>query len=255
MSTRIDSAFQTHQKCVIPFITANFPSRKLFLDILYQLPEFGASMIEIGIPFSDPMADGPVIQATSSQAIQAGFSMETLLADIQVFRQQHAQIPIILMTYTNPVCRYGDARFYADAQAAGVDGVLVVDRVSFGEPAGFEGVADIRLIAPTTTPDRFQMIQDQASGFLYYVSVTGVTGTQTPDPAPISAHLDTLGLKRLPTVIGFGIQSVDLAVAMAELADGVVVGSSFLKPLLTESGPAVVHQQLKYIQSIAAAIA
>jgi len=116
-------------------------------------------------------------------------------------------------------------------------------------------VADIRLIAPTTHPDRFHHIQDEASGFLYYVSVTGVTGTQTPDPAPIAAHLDTLTPKRLPMVIGFGIQSVELAVSMAALADGVVVGSSFLKPLLTDSGPTSVRQQLQYIQSIATAIA
>lgn len=254
MSVRIEAVFRIQRKCVIPFITANFPSRDKFLDILHQLPDYGASMIEIGIPFSDPMADGPVIQATSFQAIQTGFSIKTLLADIQDFRQQHPHIPVILMTYTNPILQYGDTRFYREAEAAGVDGVLVVDRVSQGWSVP-GSVADIRLIAPTTHPDRFHNIQDEASGFLYYVSVTGVTGTQTPDPVPIAEHLETLTPKRLPVVIGFGIQSVDLAVSMAALADGVVVGSSFLKPLLTDSGPAVVHQQLKYIQSIAAAIA
>lgn len=255
MSMRIATAFQTHKKCVIPFITANFPSREVFLDILYQLPEYGASMIEIGIPFSDPMADGPVIQATSFQAIQAGFSIETLLADIKKFRSQQPQIPVILMTYINPVIQYGNTRFYTDAQSAGVDGVLVVDRASSAVSNLDSRVADIRLIAPTTSCDRFCAIHAQASGFLYYVSVTGVTGTHTPDPRLIATHLAELTPKRLPMVIGFGIQSVALATAMAALADGVVVGSSFLKPLLADSGSAVVQQQLQYIRAISESIA
>ena len=240
MSTLISTTFQTlkakNKKAVIPFLTADFPNRKTFLHLLHELPNHGASIIEIGIPFSDPMADGTVIQKTSEQAIHQGFQLNQCLEDVKFFKEQHPTIPIVLMTYINPLIQYGMADFLQHARQSQVDGLLMVDVPPEHHDHIIQSPTDInmiRLITPTTHADRLGVIQDHASGFIYYVSVKGITGSQVPDASTVQKHLSVIKNNiNLPMVIGFGISNEDIAKDMSEISDGVVIGSSFIKPFL-----------------------
>ena len=227
---------QENKKALIPFITAHYPNRDLFNYFLNQMPNNGANIIEIGIPFSDPMADGEVIQKTSFTAIKNGFKMDFLFDDIRSFKNQFPTIPIVLMTYLNPLIQYGMDSFLKTANENGVNGILIVDLPpeNFGKVIrNTHGLDMIRLVTATTSNDRVQVIQQNASGFIYYVSIKGVTGSKLPNPAEIKQHLDDLNdYISLPKVIGFGINSIDSAKQMAEISDGIVIGSSLLKPLL-----------------------
>lgn len=261
MSTLIQETFEAlnHQgkKAMIPFLTADFPDREHFLLLLHALPKAGASMIEIGIPFSDPMADGTVIQRTSEHAIKQGFHLKQCLDDVADFKRVYPQIPIVLMTYVNPLLQYGMRSFLTDAITAQVDGLLLVDVppehhhriVPDGTPINM-----IRLVSPTTDVSRLSVIQDNASGFIYYVSVKGITGSQAPDPAIVSEHLSIIKKNiALPMVIGFGISNAAIAKDMALISDGIVVGSSLIKPYL--DAPAanysmITKQQLAFIANM-----
>jgi tryptophan synthase alpha chain len=246
----------TPKKALIPFLTANFPTRQEFLDLLYALPKHGASIIEIGIPFSDPMADGPVIQHTSQHAIDQGFNLSECLDDIQAFKQMFPRVPIIIMTYANPLVRFGTDAFIEKATEAMVDGLLLVD---VPPPMSiFKTIPNklslIRLITPTTSEHRIPIISSHASGFLYYVSVKGVTGEKAPDPLAVKTHIDTLKKRiNLPIVIGFGINSMELAIQMGRISDGIVIGSAFLAPYLNSKKadyPSIRNQQLSFINRI-----
>tara|TARA_Y100001935_G_scaffold254586_1_gene264108 strand:+ start:59 stop:865 length:807 start_codon:yes stop_codon:yes gene_type:complete len=240
LSTLIQQTFEAlkrqGKKAIIPFLTADFPNRDHFLQLLHALPNEGASMIEIGIPFSDPMADGTVIQRTSEQAIKQGFQLNQCLNDVAEFKQIHPGVPIVLMTYVNPLMQYGMRSFLNNALTAQVDGLLMVD----APPEHHHRIIPddtplnmIRLVTPTTDTSRLSVIQDNASGFIYYVSVKGITGSQVPDASIVSEHLSMIKHNiDLPMVIGFGISNAAIAKEMAMISDGVVVGSSLIKPYL-----------------------
>ena len=216
----------------IAFITAGDPDAETSFAILEKLPEAGADVIELGMPFSDPMADGPAIQASSMRALKAGANMKATLAMVARFRARDAETPIVLMGYYNPIHAYGVERFAADAVRAGADGLIVVDcgpeedSVLRG-PAGKAGLDIIRLAAPTTDDARLPAVLDGASGYLYYVSIAGVTGTKKAREDEVRAALARIRKStQLPIAVGFGIKTPEDAAAIARVADAAVVGSA-----------------------------
>lgn len=215
----------------IPFLTAGDPSTETSFAILEKLPAAGADLIELGVPFSDPMADGPAIQASSLRAIKAGMTLPKVLELVRRFRKSDKQTPVVLMGYFNPIHAYGAARFAVDAASAGVDGLITVDLppeedAVLRAPASAHGLDIIRLATPTTDEARLTAILEGASGFLYYVSIAGVTGTKSYSEDDVRDAV--AGLKRqsrLPCAVGFGIRTPEQAQAIARFADGAVVGS------------------------------
>ena len=243
--TRIDAKFTelkiTKRKALIPFITAGDPSLEATVPVMHALVEAGADGIELGVPFSDPMADGPTIQRSSEQALIRGAGLRYVLQAVAEFRQQDAETPVVLMGYLNPVEIHGNQRFAREAVQAGVDGVLLVDlppeeaaetRALFTA----EGLDMIALAAPTTSAERTAMICESAQGYLYYVSFAGVTGAGHLDTQAAGERLRGLRARsRVPVVAGFGIKDAASAVAMAREADGVVVGSALVAHLAQAS--------------------
>jgi tryptophan synthase alpha chain len=238
MTTRIDRRFallkQEGRAALVTFTMAGDPAYDAALSILKALPQAGADVIELGMPFTDPMADGPAIQAAGLRALKAGQDMNKTLALVREFRRGDDATPIVLMGYYNPIYVYGGERFLADAKDAGVDGLIIVDLPpeEDGElcvPALKAGLNFIRLATPTTDDKRLPTVLTNTSGFVYYVSVTGVTGTAAPDPNKVT---DAVGrIKRhtkLPVCVGFGVRTAAQARAIAAGADGVVVGSALV---------------------------
>ena len=235
---RIEAAFdRLHQQgetALIPFITAGDPDLGRTEELIHALVEAGADIIELGFPFSDPMADGPVIQAASERALAAGATLPAILELIARVRR-HTNVPIVLMGYYNPIFHYGPARFARDAAAAGVDGLLLVDLPpeEADEIHGdlrASGVRLITLLAPTTPPERMARLAAAGEGFIYYVSMTGVTGTSQVDAGAIEAAVRSLrALSPVPVAVGFGISSAADAAAVGSFADAVVVGSALVK--------------------------
>jgi len=244
MMTRIEATFaalqQKNQTALIPFLTAGDPDLPTTGRLLHTLAEQGADLIELGMPFSDPMADGPTIQAASERSLAAGTTLKKVLQLVGEFRRE-SQVPLVLMGYYNPIFRYGAERFVHDAAAAGVDGVLLVDLPpeEAGEVSGLlqaAGIAMITLLAPTTPPERMRRLAQAAQGYLYYVSMTGVTGAAQITPETIRAAVEELKkMTRVPVGVGFGITTVAEAKAVGEFADGVVVGSALVK-IIAEYG-------------------
>ncbi len=218
----------------VPFITAGDPDLETSFAILEKLPSCGADIIELGAPFSDPMADGPAVQASSMRALKAGMTMAKTLKLVERFRKSDNKTPIVLMGYYNPIHAHGTARFAKDVAAAGVDGLIVVDLpIEEDEvlrlPAKAQGVDLIRFVTPTTDDVRLARIVAEASGYLYYVSVAGVTGTKSVPEDEVRAALARIrAATGLPTTVGFGIRSPEQAEAIARIADGVVVGSAIV---------------------------
>lgn len=222
------------QKALIAYLTAGDPSLQKTQELIPALEAAGVDIIEVGVPFSDPTADGPAIQAASQRALKAGATLGKILAMIAEVRR-FSGIPIVLFTYYNPILSYGPQRFAKDAAAAKVDGLLVVDLPPeeagelrrFTDPAG---LSFISLIAPTTDSERAGKILRGAAGFVYYISVTGVTGTAAPRPDSVRRDVERIkALTKLPVAVGFGISTPEQAAAIAPLADGVVVGSALVK--------------------------
>lgn len=244
--TRITDTFSAlkarNRKALVTFIVAGDPDASTSLEILKSLPGAGADVIELGMPFTDPVADGPTIQAGGLRALAAGMTLSKTLDMVKAFREGNATTPIVLMGYYNPVYAYGTEKFTKDAAAAGVDGLIVVDLPPEEEaelhiPAQKAGLDLVRLITPTTTPERLETIIRNASGFLYYVSVAGITGSKSASPDTVKAHLDQVRTKtNLPIAVGFGIRTPDDAKAMSIAGDGVVVGSRFVD--IVEKSPA-----------------
>jgi tryptophan synthase alpha chain len=238
---RIDARFSQlkagGRKALVPFVTAGDPSLEATVPVMHALVGAGADVIELGVPFSDPMADGPTIQRSSERALARGAGLGYVLETVRSFRESDADTPVVLMGYLNPVEIRGAAAFARDAAAAGVDGVLLVDlppeeatdfRTTFGE----HGLALIALVAPTTSDARRELLCEQASGYLYYVSYAGVTGADRLDPSAAGVPLRGLrAASRMPVVAGFGIRDAAGAAAMAREADGVVVGSALVDAL------------------------
>ena len=229
---------KANRKALSAFITAGDPHIGCTVPAMRALLRGGADIVELGVPFSDPEADGPSIQAASERALRAGATLADALGAVARFRAGGAgeeRAPVVLMGYLNVFLRYGCARFCADAAAAGVDGVIIVNMPpeeadEFQGHLAARGLALVFLLAPTTTSTRAAVIARRASGFLYYVSYKGVTGAQRPDAAAIGARLAALRphLGELPVLVGFGIRDAASAAAVAPHADGVVVGSAFV---------------------------
>lgn len=244
----------------VPFITAGDPDMDTSFAILEQLPAAGADVIELGMPFTDPMADGPAVQASSVRALKAGATMVKVLNMVERFRKADKTTPIVLMGYYNPVHAYGTARFAKDVAAAGVDGLIVVD-VPIEEdevlrvPALAQGVDLIRFVTPTTDAARLKRIVAEASGYLYYVSVAGVTGTKAVPEDEVRAALARVrAATDLPCTVGFGIRSPEQAAAIARIADGVVVGSAIVGRVADNLGKAkeqIVAEVLGLTRSLA----
>ncbi|MCB9958013.1 MAG: tryptophan synthase subunit alpha [Rhodospirillaceae bacterium] len=219
---------------LVTFITAGDPDPETAAALLAALPAAGADVIELGMPFSDPMADGPAIQASSQRALAAGMTVPKTLAMVRAFRTRDPDTPIILMGYFNPIYRYGTDRFIADALAAGVDGVIVVDLPPEEDeelcgPALEAGLHFVRLATPTTDDRRLPKVLEHSSGFLYYVAIAGITGTRSADAGVVAEAVARLRRStELPIAVGFGIKTPEQAAAIARFADAAVVGSSIV---------------------------
>lgn len=247
----------------VPFITAGDPDGDTSLALLKGLTGAGADLIELGMPFSDPMADGPIIQASSQRALKAGARMRRTLAMVEAFRADDGETPLILMGYYNPIFSYGVGAFVADARAAGVDGLIVVDLPPEEDeelrPAAREAGLDfVRMATPTTDDKRIATVLDGASGFIYYVSITGITGTRSAAIAAVTEAVERLRRHTdLPIAVGFGIKTPEQAAAVVSAADAVVVGSSLIQKIfdgLDDSGAAragLVEAVLEFASSLA----
>lgn len=241
MSNRIDSRFEALAAAggtaLIPFITAGDPAPEWTVDLMHALVDAGSDLLEIGVPFSDPAADGPVIQKASERAIEKGVSLAAVLAYVRAFRERDRETPVVLMGYLNPIERYGYAAFAEDASEAGVDGVLLVDcppeeMSLLRDGLDRHGVYPICLVAPTTTEARMELIGNMAGGYLYYVSFKGITGANRLDADSLAAPLETLRRHSgLPLAVGFGIKDAESASAVAGVADGVVIGSALVSSI------------------------
>lgn len=241
MSTRLDTRFaalaREGRAGLVTYVMAGDPDRETARQILKGLPAAGADVIEFGMPFTDPMADGPSIQAAGLRALNGGQTLKKTLEDIAWFRETNQETPIVLMGYYNPIYIYGVEKFLVDAKAAGIDGLIVVDLPPEEDaelclPALKAGLNFIRLATPTTDDRRLPAVLANTSGFVYYVSITGITGAATPDfrktaqaVQRIKAHTD------LPVAVGFGVKNAAHAEAVAEGADAVVVGSALVDAL------------------------
>jgi tryptophan synthase alpha chain len=228
------------RKAFVAYLTAGDPEMETTERLIPALEAAGVDIVEVGVPFSDPTADGPTIQAASQRALKRGATLAKILAMIAALRRTSA-IPIVLFGYFNPILSYGPERFAADAAASGVDGILVVDlppeeAAELRKYTDKAGLAFITLIAPTTDQKRARRILRGATGFVYCISVTGVTGTAAPQPDDIRADVQRLkAMTPLPVAVGFGISTPEQAAAIAPLADGVVIGSALVR-LIGEKG-------------------
>lgn len=246
------------KKALIPFITAGHPKPELTVDIMHELAKNGADVIELGMPFSDPMADGPVIQQASEFAIAQGVGIEHTIEMVKEFRQKNQLTPVVLMGYLNPVECMGYGQFVTQAKAAGVDALLLVDSppeesADLLEQLHAHDLEQIFLVAPTTTDSRTKMICEHASGFVYYVALKGVTGSADLDAQSVNS--DVINIKNytdLPVAVGFGVKDAASAVAVAGHADAVVIGSALVSLLGackdTDSTTQVVEDFIKPIR-------
>ena len=234
ISSRFAELAKEGRAAFVPFITAGDPDGDTTLALLQELPGAGADLIELGVPFSDPMADGPAVQASSQRALKAGMTLAKVLDIVKRFRKSDSKTPIVLMGYYNPIHAYGTARFAKDAAAAGVDGLITVDLPPEEDdvlraPASAQGLDIVRLATPTSTDARLKTIVNGASGFIYYVSITGVTGTKDFAEQDVRAAVQRVKAgSGLPTAVGFGIKTPEQARAIASFADAAVVGSAIV---------------------------
>jgi len=225
------------RKALIMFVTAGDPEPALTVPLMHALAESGADILEIGVPFSDPMADGPVIQRASERALKHGVGLSDVLGFVSSFRKQNSETPVVLMGYANPIEAMGVDKFVAAAQAAGVDGLIVVDYPpeeceSFAALAKKNGIDPIFLLAPTSTDKRIEEVARVGSGFIYYVSLRGVTGAGHLDADEVLARLPRIrAATRLPLAVGFGIRDADSARRISHGADAVVIASSLIQEL------------------------
>ncbi|MDH5589958.1 MAG: tryptophan synthase subunit alpha [Gemmatimonadota bacterium] len=238
--TTIADAFRRRSEggraALVPYVTAGYPRVGDTVAVLHALSDAGADVIELGIPFSDPLADGPTIQRSSFRALEGGVTTESVLADLRAFRAED-DTPVVLFTYLNPVLRYGVARFLEDARGAGAQGLLLTDLPAGADPeledqVRASGLDLVRLVAPTTPPERIPDVAASGSGFLYYISRTGVTGARTSLREDLADEVRSVrDAVSLPVAVGFGISTPEQAAAVGGVADGVVVGSAIIQAL------------------------
>lgn len=258
--SRIEQTF-THcksagRKALITFITAGDPDYETSLSVLKSLPASGADIIELGMPFADPGADGPVIQLANQRALKGGATMLRTLEMVRAFRAENQNTPIVLMGYFNPLMAYGLEKFAKDATTAGVDGLIIVD-LPPEEDAELRGLCKasgldlIRLITPTSDKARLGKLLEGVSGFLYYVSITGVTGTAKADLNALKPHIEEIRkLTKLPIAIGFGIKTPDDAARMAQIGDAVVVGSAIVQTIENARNGKASHDVGVYVSGL-----
>jgi tryptophan synthase alpha chain len=229
------------RKALIPYITAGDPHPSLTVPLMRALVESGADILELGVPFSDPMADGPVIQRAGDRALKHGVGLSDVLKLVQEFRKNDASTPVVLMGYANPVEAMGVEKFVGAAKSAGVDGVIVVDYPpeeceEFSRLAKSSGIDPVFLLAPTSTDKRIAEVARIGSGYLYYVSLRGVTGAATIDIADVAARIPKIrAATKLPIGVGFGIRDAESARRIAQTADAIVIGSRIIEVI--EAGP------------------
>jgi tryptophan synthase alpha chain len=266
--SRIDVTFSAlkaqQRKALIPFVTAGFPFAHITPDLMHGMVEGGADVIELGVPFSDPSADGPVIQKAGDRALALGIGLTQVLAMVKTFRERNSATPVVLMGYANPIERYdqkhGEGGFVRDAAAAGVDGVLVVDYPpeeceAFGAALRAHQMDLIFLLAPTSTPERMAQVARVASGYVYYVSLKGVTGAGTLDVAQVEAMLPRIREHvRIPVGVGFGIRDAETARAVGHAADAVVIGSRLIQLIENEPYEKVIAVATHFLRGIRKAL-
>lgn len=262
--SRIQATFeqlaQSRRKALIPFVTAGDPDPGTTVALMHALVEAGADVIELGVPFSDPMADGPVIQRASDRALRHGVGLDRVLAFVREFRASNQATPVVLMGYANPIEAMGAERFVEEAQQAGVDGALVVDYPpeeceSFAALARSHGMDQIFLLAPTSGDARIAQVARLASGYLYYVSLKGVTGAGHLDLAEVAEKIPRIRREtKLPVGVGFGIRDAATAKAVAKFADAVVIGSAIIQEMEAAPAGEQVQRARSFIQGIRAAL-
>jgi tryptophan synthase alpha chain len=266
IKARFDALRAEGRGALIPFLEAYDPDPATSAAILDGMPGAGADLIEIGMPFTDPMADGPTIQAAGRRALKAGATLSSVLAMVEEFRREDSDTPIVLMGYLNPILAYDPARFCLDAASAGVDGLIVVDLPTeeaalLAGPAAENGLDIIRLVAPTTDDARLPVVLRNCSGFVYYVSITGITGTRTASADELAAAMPRIrAVTDLPIAVGFGVRSPAQVAAALRVADGAVVASALIDTLaqsLDAQGratPETVRKVLDQIRALAEAV-
>ncbi len=267
IARRFEALKQAGRGGLVTFVTAGDPDPDTSLEVLLGLPEAGADLIELGMPFTDPMADGPAIQAASRRALKAGQTMARTLEMARELRAGDADTPILLMGYYNPIHSYGGDRFLEDALGAGIDGLIIVDLPPEQDPelclpAVAAGVDWVRLATPTTDDKRLPRVLAKAGGFVYYVSILGITGTKSAVVEAVAGAVDRLRRHSpLPIAVGFGIKTPEQAAEMARLADAAAVGSALVQEVrdnLDDAGrarPELVPAVLDRVRAMAAAIA
>jgi tryptophan synthase alpha chain len=262
IAERFAALERANRAAFIPFITAGDPDAETSFAILERLPSAGADLIEVGVPFSDPMADGATIQASSLRALDAAMTAAGVFGLVRRFRQNDRSTPIVLMGYFNPIHAYGVERFTVDAARAGVDGLITVDLPPEEDevlrtPANANGLDIIRLATPTTDDKRLAVVLNRASGFLYYVSIAGVTGTKSYAEGELRSAVARLkGQGRIPCAVGFGIKTPEQAAAVAGFADAVVVGSAIVNRIAEgiknkKSNAIIVEEAIKFCGALA----
>lgn len=268
--SRLETTFRAlrgeNRAAFVTFVTAGDPGIEVSTDILLGLPAAGADIIELGMPFTDPSADGPAIDKAGQRALKAGASMQHTLGMVTRFRSDNDTTPIVLMGYFNPIMAYGIEKFTRDAASAGVDGLIIVDLppeedAELRSPANAAGIDIIRLATPTTDDARLETVLNGASGFVYYVAVAGVTGVKSAEADDIGAAVSRIKAKTdLPVAVGFGIKTADQAAAVAAVADGAVVGSAIVSRIadgLDDTGTAkagLTEDVLTFVKSLAAGV-
>lgn len=243
---RIENSFnrlkEENQKALIPFVTAGDPDPALTVSLMHSMVDAGSDILELGVPFSDPMADGPVIQRASERALQYHVSLADVIKMVAEFRTRNTSTPVVLMGYLNPIEIMGYKKFAQSAAEAGVDGVLIVDMPPEEAEELIEAIAPyeispVFLVAPTTTAERMSKIARVANGFVYYVAVKGVTGSSKLDVSVVSEKVDVLRQHtKLPIAVGFGIKDAESAAAVAQVSDAVVVGSALVQKIESFTG-------------------
>jgi tryptophan synthase alpha chain len=262
--SRIQARFQSlardRRKALIPYITAGDPHPSLTVPLMRALVEAGADIVELGVPFSDPMADGPVIQRAGERALKHGVGLSQVLQLVQEFRKEDASTPIVLMGYANPVEAMGVERFIAGARSAGVDGVIVVDYPPeecepFASAAKQAGIDPIFLLAPTSTDRRIEQVARVGSGYLYYVSLRGITGATHIDLTDVAARMPRIrAATKLPIGVGFGIRDAQSAREVARTADAVVIGSRIIQEIEAGSPDQAVARVKAFLKPIRQAL-
>ncbi len=264
IDTTLGALKAQNRKALIPFVTAGFPYPDITVDLMHGMAEAGADVIELGVPFSDPSADGPVIQKAGDRALAAGIGLVQVIAMVRRFRERNATTPVVLMGYANPIERYdqkhGAGAFVKDAAEAGVDGVLVVDYPpeeceDFARALRERDMDLIFLLAPTSTDERMAQVARVASGYVYYVSLKGVTGAGTLDVSQVEAMLPRIRQHvHIPVGVGFGIRDAETAKAIGRTADAVVIGSKLIQLIENEPHEKVVGIAGQFLRTIRKAL-